>query len=309
MAAYGKRWVFTFNNPPADFDANAKELAERENSPIDFIAFQHEIAPGTGTPHVQGFIIFHVRRRISGCLKIFRCHWEMARGKNEEAYAYVCKEESRDPAFEPYERGVFEVGTGSGKPKALLRIKEMIDTGMPELDICEEEFVTWARCYRALREYKRMKISPRNWKTDVWIVTGPTGSGKSTLANSIAPPEETFMKQNSIWWDGYDAQRVVVLDDFYGWIKYDEMLRLMDRYSLLVQTKGGQSQFLAKTLIMTSNTMPESWYSKIAQSQTGLTAFYRRVDRWIYMGNQISFVGKTYSEFQLKCTLHFALLE
>ena len=45
-------------------------------------------------------------------------------------------------------------------------------------------------------------------------------------------------------------------DDFYGWIKFDEMLRLLDRYPLLVETKGGTTHF-------TSRFMYRDWETSI----------------------------------------------
>ena len=54
----------------------------------------------------------------------------------------------------------------------------------------------------------------------------------------------------------------MVLDDFYGWIKFDEMLRLLDRYPLLVETKGGTTHFTSRFIHITSNKHPSSWYKR-----------------------------------------------
>lgn len=52
----------------------------------------------------------------------------------------------------------------------------------------------------------------------------------------------------------------MIIDDFYGWIKYSTLLRLLDRYPMRVEYKGGQANFLAKTIIFTSNRHPSEWY-------------------------------------------------
>ena len=31
------------------------------------------------------------------------------------------------------------------------------------------------------------------------------------------------------WWDEYEGQPCVIINDFYGWIRYDDLLRLLDR--------------------------------------------------------------------------------
>lgn len=62
------------------------------------------------------------------------------------------------------------------------------------------------------------------------------------------------------WWDGYEGQHTVVIDEFYGWIKYDFFLRLTDRYPLQVETKGGVVQFVSRRIVFTSNAAPDTWY-------------------------------------------------
>lgn len=182
-----------------------------------------------------------------------------------------------------------------GKRNDLVEIKAKLDAGIDEQSLAEEHFGAWVRYNRSFREYKRLKTTPRDFKTEVEVVVGPTGTGKSTYAQSH---ENVYFKQNSQWWDGYDGHTVVVLDDFYGWLKYDDMLRIMDRYPLLVQTKGGQQQFLARKLVITSNALPTSWYSKIfSDSKNSFPAFARRVDRWIFMGTQLSIATKVYEDF------------
>ena len=63
--------------------------------------------------------------------------------------------------------------------------------------------------------------------------------------------------------DNYAHQDAVCLDEFYGWLQWDVLLRLADRYPLLVETKGGQIQFSSKKLIFTSNTEPTKWYKEV----------------------------------------------
>lgn len=41
------------------------------------------------------------------------------------------------------------------------------------------------------------------------------------------------------------------------------MLRLLDRYALAVETKGGHVSFTSKRVVFTSNTRPEEWYPNV----------------------------------------------
>lgn len=90
---------------------------------------------------------------------------------------------------------------------------------------------------------------------------------------------KAYWKQRSNWWDNYESHESVILDDFYGWLPYDTLLRICDRYPLMVETKGGQCHFLAKNVVLTSNNTPAQWYKNI-----NLAAFIRRVDLWVYLG-------------------------
>lgn len=45
----------------------------------------------------------------------------------------------------------------------------------------------------------------------------------------------------------------MVLDDYDGGLPYDTLLRLCDRYPMIVPVKGGHVPFLAKRVISTSN--------------------------------------------------------
>ena len=95
------------------------------------------------------------------------------------------------------------------------------------------------------------------------ILTGETGCGKSRFAHRISKelyPHSTYYKPRGEWWDGYEQHKLVIMDDFYGWIKYDELLKICDRYPYRVPVKGGFRQFNAECIILTSNSEPEGWY-------------------------------------------------
>lgn len=121
-----------------------------------------------------------------------------------------------------------------------------------------------------------MCVSPRNWEMEVIVLYGPTGTGKSKYCNDSF--ESPYWKQRGKWWDNYQHQETVILDEFYGWLQWDVLLRLCDRYPLLVETKGGQIQFSTKRIVFTSNTVPSLWYKNVY-----FDAFVRRVNKWIYM--------------------------
>lgn len=69
-----KHWVFTLNNPSAD-DQGSLWLP-----PYDYAVLGLERCPTTGTPHIQGYVIFKKKYRLTQLKKYSpqgqRAHWE-----------------------------------------------------------------------------------------------------------------------------------------------------------------------------------------------------------------------------------------
>ena len=247
---------------------------------IQYLIYQKEQGE-SGTPHFQGYVEFTSRVTFRQAKTVIheRAHLERRRGNAVQARDYCKKEDGRLD-------GPWEFGTGdfsglrqstAGERTDLSTIRDLLIAGRPERDIADEFFSQWCRYHAAFRRYRLMCLSHRSWKTRTTVVVGPPGTGKSKYAMDLHP--SAYWKQRSIWWDNYEAHDAVVIDDFYGWMPYDTLLRLCDRYPLLIETKGGQTIFLAKTIIITSNNTPAQWYKNV-----NLKTFIRRVDLWIYLG-------------------------
>lgn len=79
-------------------------------------------------------------------------------------------------------------------------------------------------------EYNKPK--PRTAKPIVTLLLGPPDTGKSYYVrqHAVGPnPYWQILQRGEIWWDDYDGTSAIILDDFYGWIPYSVMLRLLDR--------------------------------------------------------------------------------
>lgn len=166
------------------------------------------------------------------------------------------------------------------KPKSrkdvLKEMKVMIDAGKSDKELANYDFSVYVSCFRGLSQYRLLVSQPRNHLTEVIVIQGPTGTGKSRWAMDTY--QDAYWKQRSQWWDGYADHGSVVIDEFYGWLPFDLLLRLCDRYPLLVESKGGQVNFTAKTIVITTNQVPALWYKNVY-----FNSFIRRVSRWIVM--------------------------
>ena len=49
------------------------------------------------------------------------------------------------------------------------------------------------------------------------------------------------------------------MDDFYDWLKYDEVPEIMGRYPYQVPVKGGFKNFAPRHIIITSNSAIADW--------------------------------------------------
>lgn len=227
-----------------------------------------------GTPHLQGFCHFKARKRLTALKKIFpRAHWEKARGSDKDNEAYCSKEGDVILTL-----GIPQVTNRTSDYSAAVAA---VAAGSQLREVAREYPEVFVRHGRGL-QHLAMLIGhkSRDFKTHVIVLTGPPGCGKSRYANEL--PGSKFYKMKGDWWDGYDHEDIVIIDDFYGWLPFCEMLRLMDRYPHKVPVKGAYVEFTSKTLVITSNTWPCSWYNP---EKCQLEAFFRRINQWLVWEN------------------------
>lgn len=285
-----RNWCFTINNPTQEEKDNLHVLS-LTSPDVRYLAFQLEEG-ADGTRHIQGYIEMTSAWRFQRLKSLIsqRSHVEMRRGTRTQARDYVMKEDSRVEG--PWEYGTWSPDESPAKATAN-QIRELVAQGKRETDLWEQHFGWMARYYRGVREYVRIRTMPRSTKTRVIILYGPTRTGKSRWC--MENLTDIYWKPRGEWWDGYTNEQSVVIDDFYGWIKYDELLRLGDRYPLLVPTKGGYSQFTASTIAITSNRLPKDWYKNIED----MSAFYARVEEWHYITQDNHQTFNNYNAFNL----------
>lgn len=87
-----KKWVFTWNNYPESGPDALKAKFGSDGSKI--WAFAHEVGE-SGTPHLQGFVIFSKKRRPIEWVGIKEIHWEKMKGSLQDNVNYVSKEDGQ----------------------------------------------------------------------------------------------------------------------------------------------------------------------------------------------------------------------
>lgn len=87
---------------------------------------------------------------------------------------------------------------------------------------------------------------------------GETGVGKSHRAFAEAGDDVYVWVDDNGWWDGYTGQEVVIINDFRGGIKYNELLQLIDKWPYSVRRRGRPPMpFTSKKIIITSSMSPD----------------------------------------------------
>lgn len=110
----------------------------------------------------------------------------------------------------------------------------------------------------------------------VHVFWGDTGTGKSRRAWDEAGLSAYPKSPSTKFWDGYQDQGNVVIDEFRGDIGISHLLRWLDRYPVLVETKGSGVVLSARTIWITSNLPPTSWYPGLDGDTT--SALLRRLN-------------------------------
>lgn len=272
-----RNYVFTVNNP--------EYKIEKKNN-IKLFIYNTEVGEN-GTVHYQGYVEMVHPVGLKTMKNIIpKGHLEPRKGTKYEAIKYCLKnylegetgivEESfkdfKIKELEELDFGLYSYGVNNEltiqeylnsieiceQPK-LIQLKKLIDEGKEDREIAEHDFITWSRSFRALERYRLLVKEKRTWQMDVVVIFGPTGTGKSRYCADTY--RNAYWKQKSNWWDGYNGEETIILDEFYGWLKFDVLLRLLDRYPFMIETKGGQMNFTSKRIVITSNKLPEDWYT------------------------------------------------
>lgn len=261
-------WCFTLNNPEAH-----GPLPETWPG-VKFMIYQQERGE-LDTVHLQGYVEFTTAKRVQTLKNINQyVHWEVRRGSRQQAIEYCMKEDTRVEDTEPVVIGdmpTFDTAKEK-KEKTSLLVKRMIDDGLSDKQIADEHFGYYVQSHRGLSQYRLLNSKERDYKTVITVIYGPTGTGKSMWCDKNL--KSPYWKVKGKWWDNYDQQSVVVIDEFYGWMAYDEMLRLCDRYPFLVESKGKTIQFNSRLIFITSNKEPKDWYPNM----TDISHLIRRIE-------------------------------
>lgn len=268
MQPRARRWCFTWNNYDEQFSQHIFQNIVKTGKVLKIIAGR-EVAPGTGTSHLQGYIAFtqQLYRRQVVTMLGGTVHVEVARGNEQQNIAYCSKDGNiavdwQSPAYSQARADAKEVKKLDKQEYTRDLLDALMTMSINDFEArypyealhWKEKLAGWKIAHTDLSIIWNGTLKKKN--TWLW---GAPGTGKSRWARAVSKGFD-YPKNLNKWWDGYDIykHRTVVIEDIdpsHGkWIA--QFLKIWgDRYPFIGETKG--SNVLVQPgsyfLIITSN--------------------------------------------------------
>ncbi len=255
-----RNYVFTINNY-TEGDLISLDGVGRGDANCKGISYQTERGKENGTIHLQGYVEFSkvTTKRQANLALGNRARLGIRRGTREQAIQYTEKKETRieGPRFNNHK------SRSQGARTDLVLLQHDLDEGMSFKKIGEKHFPLMLRYPGGISRYRILHADTTWREVEVNVYWGATGTGKTRKAWEDDPelfclPEPTG---NSVWFDGYHGQRAMLIDEFYGQIKWSFLLKLLDGHYLPIPIKGGMTFLEVTKITITSNIHPSGWYN------------------------------------------------
>lgn len=222
----------------------------------------------SGFLHWQIVVAFSKKKSLAGVVGVFgKHHAELT--FSDAAAEYVWKDATH-VAGTRFELGVKPIQLSSSVDW------ENVWTAAKSGDLAAIPPFVRVKSYRTIRaigsDFSKAHPMVRTCK----VFWGPTGTGKSHRAWAEAGPDAYSKSARSKFWDGYQSEEAVILDEFRGAIDVGYLLTWLDRYPVRVEVKGSSLPLNCKKFWICSNLPPERWYPDL--DPWTLEALLRRLE-------------------------------
>lgn len=250
-------WCFTINNYSVSDVHDVQSLLQG----CTYGIYGYETGRNNQTPHLQGYLYCSNKISFSTVKeKLPTAHIEEAHGNAKQNRKYCSKEGSF------HEFGVLPM---QGFRNDITEFRDFILEGATEEDCImayPEMIAKYDRFFQKCRNIFLKKKANKLEQPEITVLIGEPGVGKTHTVYATHEPEEICKMEcgdgstGSIWWDNYDGEKVILVDDFHCNFKLDYMLRLLDKYPMKLNKKGSHTWRCATHIYITSNIHPNEWY-------------------------------------------------
>ncbi len=279
-----KNYLLTWPRCNADLGFIMRVLQDKFAGKVKYICVCGELHR-EGDPHRHAFLAlneqvpadqntFDIPNSIEGA-PAYHGNYQGARSPRD-ALQYVKKDGN---FIEIGECPVKEKMSMAEKNRMMLErnLEDLVDEGEISLYRYKQLLVARNQYYMSRRANKA-RLPPK-----VYWLWGPTGSGKTRYAVEQAG-DEYWISNHSEWFDGYWGQKCVIIDDLRsGTYKFSFLLRLLDRYPMMVQIKGGWEVWHPEVIYITAPERPEKVFINRETGETwdSIDQLIRRIHEFI----------------------------
>lgn len=288
---------FTINenaNPARAINLHERLLAAPQ---VKYSIFSLEKAPETEHMHFQGYMELKQSLLMNPILEILDDQHAFIQARSK--FSTAKKASDYCEKSETHVMGPWKTGTLStqGRRTDLEAVHQSIKDGKSLREIADLHFEAFAsmgsniiKCFNLLGKQRDRALKP-----SVWLFAGVPDCGKTFDARAaLIEVHGTYYEKSSgtKWFENYCGELGVIFDDFGGsTLTCGFLKQLLDSGQWVVEVKGTYINWMAESIILTSNSLPDMWFPH--KSQLDINAIYRR-----FSGVRIYYQRSTYEEIK-----------
>lgn len=203
----------------------------------------------SGTPHLQMYFYFKTEKSFKQMKELNkRAHWKVANGDSLQNYEYCSKDNN---FIETGKRPMTQKEKGQAGKQLYEEAWKLAKAG-------EIESIDVGLRIKHYTTFKRLKLDFATKPDEIPVLNNEWIWGEPDTYKSCVARKENpgiYDKQLTKWWDMYEDQETILLDDFdksHSWM-YGYLKRWADHYPFNAEVKGCSRWIRPKRIIVTSN--------------------------------------------------------